>query len=311
MKSGIIASLLVIAILVGAGVGYLFGNANVRTAASTLTSITTSVSTATSVSTSVATSIATTTETSVTTVYSTVSTTVVSQQGMPVQVHSVLGPVPPFIPAGAEVGVSLSNVGTLPVTALVATLRFPSEINLSSGSPLAYVFHFNVTGSNPLSPGNSAASAMVLVGAGFQTYAPYPLSVNGTLQDGSIFGYVQNVTIFQLAFMEPSTSTSTCTGPYGYVCFGGNISSAEVFNCATAAATPSGCTWKVVSPSAPQYATSVTIWLETKNAYSGFSMCRYVEGDEPGYVDAYCIAKNPTSFWVAIPEAPPTQDLLA
>lgn len=55
MRNSAVAALLAVALLAGAGAGYLFGIANVRTVTSTLTSITASTSTVTSVSTSVAT----------------------------------------------------------------------------------------------------------------------------------------------------------------------------------------------------------------------------------------------------------------
>lgn len=298
VKNELVAIAVVLALIIGAGFGYsgIAGNAVTRTE---------TITTSTTLTTLQTMSVATMTETLVSTVYTAVSTTFVNRSSMPVQASPALGPIPPFTPAGPEVGISLSNVGTLPITSLVAALRLPSVITASSGSPFAYVFHFNVTGSNPLSPGSEAASSATLVGAGFQSFTPYPLSVNGTLEGGSAFGYVQNVMIFQVAYMEPSTSDSVCTGPYGHVCFGGNLTAAAVFNCAAAAASPSGCVGKVVSPSAPQYATSVTIWFETENSYSGFSLCRYAEGSGPGNLGAYCIASNSTSFWVANAAPPP------
>jgi len=77
VKNGVIVALLVIAILVGAGAGYLVGYANERTVTSVSTFVTTSTSTTTFVSTSVETSIIT------------VNTATTITEGTPIPITSV------------------------------------------------------------------------------------------------------------------------------------------------------------------------------------------------------------------------------
>jgi len=97
-----------------------------------------------------------------------------------------------------------------------------------------------------------------------------------------------------------------CSGPTGYVpCFGGNSQTeAVVFTCTNEAASLSGCTREVISPSNPQYHYNMTIWYpivgqlnETSN-----SNCKYVDS---GYLGqtwyATCLSINATSFIVTSP----------
>jgi len=86
------------------------------------------------------------------------------------------------------VGVTLRNIGTAPITSLAATLpRAP-------GGPTApYSFVFNVSSSNPLQPGQSIQQTRTLIGAGFDSSLRYPLTVNGSLANGTRFSFVEQI----------------------------------------------------------------------------------------------------------------------
>lgn len=113
----------------------------------------------------------------------------------PVEVVSVLGPIPPYTPGGPTVRVVLKNVGDVPVSSLSAGL-----IGVCSGSP-AYgdyvpcIFSFDVNKSSPLSPGSSINSTRLLINGGFQGGKNYAIIVNGTLSNGSSFAYTEQVQI--------------------------------------------------------------------------------------------------------------------
>jgi hypothetical protein len=106
-----------------------------------------------------------------------------------------------------------------------------------------------------------------------------------------------------------SSDVGPCRGPSGYApCFGGDLSQAEVFTCAIAAASSSGCTQYVVSSSNPQNSYQITIWYP----YLGHSNepywtnCNYTDSGDPGqYYGAYCISISSTSFIVTEPAPPP------
>ncbi|HMK82503.1 MAG TPA: hypothetical protein VK503_02175 [Candidatus Bathyarchaeia archaeon] len=106
-----------------------------------------------------------------------------------------------------------------------------------------------------------------------------------------------------------SSDVGSCRGPAGYVpCFGGSFSQARLFNCATAAASPSGCTQLVVSSSNPQNSFQITIWYP----YVGHSNepswanCIYTDSGDPGqYYGAYCVSVSSTEFIVTEPAPPP------
>lgn len=106
-----------------------------------------------------------------------------------------------------------------------------------------------------------------------------------------------------------SSDVGSCRGPSGYTpCFGGDLSQAEVFNCASAAASSSGCTQRVVSSSNPQNSYQITI----RYPYVGHSNeslwanCIYTDSGDPGqYYYAYCISISSTAFIVTEPAPPP------
>jgi hypothetical protein len=106
-----------------------------------------------------------------------------------------------------------------------------------------------------------------------------------------------------------SSDVGPCRGPSGYTpCFGGHFSQAEVFNCTSGAALPSGCTQLVVSSSNPQNSFQITIWYP----YVGHSNeplwanCIYTDSGDPGqYYGAYCVSISSTEFIVTEPAPPP------
>lgn len=117
----------------------------------------------------------------------TVSTTS-SQNQQPVEVTSVIGPIPPYNPGGPTVKITLKNVGDSPVTYLKATLQLER----------AYEFDFvSVTPSSPLLPGESSSATLNLIGpgSGFSTDTSYPLEINIMLQSGAKLVYTKQVQI--------------------------------------------------------------------------------------------------------------------
>jgi hypothetical protein len=112
------------------------------------------------------------------------------QNQQPVEVTSVLGPIPPPNPGGPTVAITLKNVGEEPVTYLKATLELEK----------AFEFDFvNITPSRPLLPGESSSETRNLIGpgGGFSNGTSYPLTINVTLQNGDTFFYTKQVQIVE------------------------------------------------------------------------------------------------------------------
>jgi hypothetical protein len=95
----------------------------------------------------------------------------------------------PYNPGGPTIEVILQNNATNPVVSLQAVLSL-------SGHNYTYVFD-DVSSSNPLLPNQDASQIDTLIGAGFETNQTYPMEIVGTLQNGSTFNFVTNVTIAQ------------------------------------------------------------------------------------------------------------------
>lgn len=86
----------------------------------------------------------------------------------------------------------------------------------------------------------------------------------------------------------------------GAPCFDHNIDDAFVFNCATAAATPSGCTASVVSPSNTAYNYELTIWYPSYNSSLTDVNCKFLPGlgySSPLY--GWCISTGSSSFIIS------------
>jgi hypothetical protein len=120
---------------------------------------------------------------------------VVSAIGSPVEVVSVLGPIPPYNPGGPVVSVTLKNTGDAPIASLNATLAFVPPPNIPGGVRVPYSFVFDAASSNPLLPGQSTQETRTLIGAGFDSSLDYPLTIDGALLDGSQFSYTEQVQV--------------------------------------------------------------------------------------------------------------------
>jgi hypothetical protein len=110
----------------------------------------------------------------------------------PVQVISVIGPIPPYNPGGPVISVTLENVAEIPIISLTATLKLPSAEPL-----VPYSFSFSVDSSNPLLQGQSVESTLTAIGAGSESNATYPLVISGMFSNGLVFNFTQQVMIVQ------------------------------------------------------------------------------------------------------------------
>lgn len=115
---------------------------------------------------------------------------VVSTLSSPVEVISVVGPVPPYNPGGPVVSITLKNSGEYPLTSLNATLRVENVANSANGYSYAFA-----NSSSPLLGGLSATETRTLIGAGFDTDQDYPLTITGTFANGTQFSYAVQVQI--------------------------------------------------------------------------------------------------------------------
>jgi hypothetical protein len=113
-----------------------------------------------------------------------------SQNWEPIEIVSVLGPVPPFTPGGPIVEITLKNVSVEPVISLTATL----EVGTAFGTSVDFTFD-DVSPLNPLQPTRSTSDRLCLIGGGFSSDVSYPLSINATLRNGANFVYTKLVQI--------------------------------------------------------------------------------------------------------------------
>ena len=107
----------------------------------------------------------------------------------PIDVLSVQGPLPPINPGGPNVEITLKNVSTEPVVSLTAVFT-----NLGTRD---IAITFEVGPVNPLSPGASISDTQTLIDGGFSNNVLYPLTIEGTLQSGAIFSYVEEIEIVE------------------------------------------------------------------------------------------------------------------
>jgi len=111
-----------------------------------------------------------------------------SQNWEPIEIVSVLGPVPPFTPGGPTVEITLKNVSVVPVISLTATLELSESFDFTFD---------DVSPSNPLQPNRSTSAELILIGGGFSSNDSYPLTINATLQNGAKFVYTKLVQIVE------------------------------------------------------------------------------------------------------------------
>lgn len=101
-----------------------------------------------------------------------------------VSVVSIKG-IPPYTPGGPTIQLTVKNIDIHPITSLKAVL----ELNNN------YTFDFKgVTSSTPLVPDNSKSDTQILIGAGYQTEIPHPLTITG-IENNAPFRYTENVYI--------------------------------------------------------------------------------------------------------------------
>ncbi|MGA2158693.1 MAG: hypothetical protein ABSG90_05705 [Dehalococcoidia bacterium] len=107
------------------------------------------------------------------------------QDRQPIEVISVKGPVPPINPGGPILEITLKNVGSEPVDNLTASL----------GLDRIFVFHFDVTRSNPLLPNHTISTKLNMFQYQFRDNVLYSLTINGAWQNGGTFVYTRQVTV--------------------------------------------------------------------------------------------------------------------
>ena len=107
----------------------------------------------------------------------------------PVEVLSVVGPIPPYNPGGPVVSITVDNVGGVAITSLDAALTF-------APSPLTpCVFVFAASPSDPLLPGQTAQETRIVINGGFAGGQDYPLTINGTFEGGGQFSFTVQVQV--------------------------------------------------------------------------------------------------------------------
>jgi hypothetical protein len=339
MRGTIFAVVAIVAILVGAGAGYLIGIDNVHT----VTSVSTSLLTTTFVTTALRPSFV---------------------NGL----QLVISVSPLNLTQGQNVTIS-SWVYNPTSSALVVKfpgLENPSESPCELGSATAvdiysggYTFA-NLTGAAPLLQFNANVAPPqcdnIAPAGSHPQYTFLSYGENSTM-DTNVFGgyYVYNSTgpaFHRYVFQRFPSGTYTVVvfdawgqqqlghftvnsigfAPYGLlymssepgcyadgvpaICFG-PLSAAVTFNCAIAAKSPSGCTQKVYINGSASKSNVVTVWYNATlgNITFGYSSglswinCKYsvqppAGSGLPEY--AYYVAVNSTSFLVAIPAPGPT-----
>jgi hypothetical protein len=146
------------------------------------------------------------TSTTTFTTTSTTTLTIVSAIASPIEVVSVAGPIPPYNPGGPVVSVTLKDVGTSTISALDATLGVENDAGVQG-----YSFVFNVSISNLLVPGQTIEETHTLISAGFDSGVDYPLTINGTMVNGTQFSYTVQVQVVPPVVSASSTSSVSYT----------------------------------------------------------------------------------------------------
>src|SRR4030042_1672300 len=113
-----------------------------------------------------------------------------SQNQEPIEVMSVVAPIEPINPGGPGFRITLKNVDVEPVISLTATL----EVHTAHVTSVIFTFD-DVTPSHPLQPNRTVSAELTLIGGGLSYRVSYPLTINGTLQDGDLFSYTKQVHI--------------------------------------------------------------------------------------------------------------------
>jgi hypothetical protein len=158
---------------------------------------------------------------------------------------------------------------------------------------------------DPSSPGPCASDGAYLFCTSYHNNSTVYYSRIGAPNPGALV--LQNPPPFpRAAYLLPAWYGSggcgvSVNGTFaGAPCFGANINDAVVFNCATEAATATGCKTSVVSPTNTKYNYDVTIWYPKYNSSMPNSNCALQPSfgyDKPFHV--WCISITQNAFIVA------------
>jgi hypothetical protein len=86
------------------------------------------------------------------------------------------------------IGITLADFADAPITSLNATLRFVAPSNSTADQ-----FTFGANSSNPLLPGQYVQDVRTFQGNLFDIGVSYPLTISGTLANGTEFAYTQQI----------------------------------------------------------------------------------------------------------------------
>ena len=117
----------------------------------------------------------------------------------PVEVIVVTGPIPPYNPKNPTISISLMNVADAPIISLNATLVWVAQTNVPGVVGASYSFVFGVNSSSPLLPSQTIQLTSTFVGPVFEANLHYPLTIDGTLKNGTRFSYVESVLFVRAA----------------------------------------------------------------------------------------------------------------
>jgi hypothetical protein len=111
----------------------------------------------------------------------------------PSPVESVGNQESPFSgPDSPVIGITLANLGDVPISSVGAVLRFVPAANNNTSSA-SYPFAFVVNSTDPLLPGQVVQDVRTLQGNPFGIGVNYPLTISGTFSNGTAFTYTQQV----------------------------------------------------------------------------------------------------------------------
>jgi hypothetical protein len=113
----------------------------------------------------------------------------------PSPAESVANQESPFSdPDSPVIGITLANFGDVPISSVGAVLRFvPAAAANSNAGSASYPFPFVVNSTDPLLPGQAVQDVRTLQGNLFDIGVNYPLTISGTLSNGTAFTYTQQV----------------------------------------------------------------------------------------------------------------------
>jgi hypothetical protein len=101
----------------------------------------------------------------------------------PIEVVSLIGPLPPVNPGGPNVEITLKNISSEPIVTLIVTLELNKPFN----------FPLDISLPVPLLPGNTISNEQTLISGSFNNDLSYPLRIKGTLRNGVAFDYTKQV----------------------------------------------------------------------------------------------------------------------